>query len=132
MSDVIRDITDYSMSEDYELLWDLAQKQSVVCEVDYDSRNNDPSKPIRDIAATRSHKHRDEIVVEVEVRGYGYIYATDKEDFLMQCRRSRLKFILPHIRKKERCIHYSCRLCLLGSGICSGCEGCKEYEPDGL
>ena len=80
------------MSEDYALLWDLAQRQGVVCEVDYNFYHDD-SPPIRDIAQTLFRSGN----VAISARGTCYFEEDNKEEFIRLCKRYKLKFILPSI-----------------------------------
>lgn len=90
MSKFIRGIENYSMSEDYALLWELAQIQGVVCEVDYNFYRDD-SPPVRDIAQTIFRSGN----VAISARGTCYIEESNIEEFFRLCRRYNVKFILP-------------------------------------
>ena len=70
---LVREIVGYPMSRDYRLLWSLAQRQSVVCIVDYHGgAQRDLSEappPMRDIAHTIRNQDGN---VSVSARGVGY------------------------------------------------------------
>lgn len=85
----IRDIGGYITSEDYELLFKLAQKHSVICEVDYREGYRDIAHTIFDINMSRISNY------EIVARGIVYIYATTKEDFIEQCKENHVKFLVP-------------------------------------
>ena len=74
----------YKTSQDYELLWNLAQSHFVICLVDY---RRDPQ--IQDVAKTRSANG----LIEVSARGISYIWAESKEDFISQCFNCNLKWL---------------------------------------
>ena len=78
----------YNVSRDYEALYDMAHSKSVVCFVDYSE--------CRDIAATLVRRED----IEISARGIGYVWATSKAEFVMQCRRLNVEFIpLPNNAK---------------------------------
>lgn len=81
----IRNIANYPMSEDYELLFELAQNQSVVCEVSYHGK-------YKDVAQTLFT----EDWFEMGIRGLAYFTETTKDDFIKQCRESKVRFIVPN------------------------------------
>ena len=72
----------YASSRDYEYLYEAAKKTSIVCIVD--------SFECRDICATSFHGD----CHQVNARGIGYIYASSKEEFLEQCQKLNLEFLL--------------------------------------
>lgn len=79
----------YNVSRDYDALYDMARSKSVVCFVDYHE--------CRDVAATIARTGGD---VEVSARGISYVWATSKDDFVMQCRRLNVEFIpLPNVKR---------------------------------
>jgi hypothetical protein len=84
----IRNIKDYPVSTNYEKLWELAQKQGVICIVDYDRIN---SWLVRDVCSTIFSQHN----YEVSARGIAYISAETKEEFLEQCKKRCLVWVLP-------------------------------------
>jgi hypothetical protein len=92
MSEIIRGIKNYPMSEDYALLWSLAQQQGIVCEVDYNFYRDD-SPPVRDIAQTLFRGGN----VAICARGTCYIEESSQDEFIRLCKRYNLKFILPSI-----------------------------------
>lgn len=83
---LIRGIDNYLFSTDYEALWELAQKQSVVCDVSYYG--------CRDIAQTICSLGPNP-VVQVSARGIGYVYADSLEDFVVGCQGCDLRWIVP-------------------------------------
>ena len=93
MSHVIRDLFGYKFSNDYEQLWWLAQKQSVACRVTY-SDNFFPAEVdlCQDICQTIFSS----LGVSVSVRGCSYISAETLKEFIVQCKRSNLEWIVPH------------------------------------
>jgi len=71
----------YSVSRDYAALYEMAQSQSVVCFVDYHE--------CRDVACTLVRRGD----IEIGARGIGYVWATSKGEFVLQCRRLNVEFI---------------------------------------
>jgi hypothetical protein len=93
MSAVILDLLGYMFSNDHELLWELAQKQSVVCRVAYTAKLlSGGSYTCWDICQTISTPQR----VSVSVRGCSYVEAETLKDFVFQCEHLKLEWIVPH------------------------------------
>lgn len=95
---VICDIEGYTTSRDYAALWELAQKQSVVCVVDYDWR--DGTKASRDIAQTIASPWSiggmdNRITIGVRVRGIEYAGGKNCEQFVASCERCNLEWLIP-------------------------------------
>ena len=91
---VIRGLSGYVFSSDYDLLYRFSRIQSVVCEVDFRFNDNDPSEArCRDICATRYVPHAD--THSVGCRGRSYIEAESLDSFVSQCQRSNLRWIVP-------------------------------------
>lgn len=78
----------YKASRDYEALYDAAQKQSVVCFVDYHE--------CRDVACTLVRRNSYGTETEIGARGLTYIAGMSRDEFVMQCRRYNVEFILPN------------------------------------
>jgi hypothetical protein len=81
---VVRAITNYNTSRDYELLFELMQKSSIVCIVDYNFA--------RDVAQTLC-KCGD---YQICARGIGYLWAENKEEFLKYCEMYNVEFVVPN------------------------------------
>ena len=81
---VVRAITNYNTSRDYELLFELMQKSSIVCIVDYNFA--------RDVAQTLCREGDYQICV----RGMGYIWTDKKEEFLKDCKAYNVEFVVPY------------------------------------
>lgn len=75
----------YPLSKDYEKLYKLSKKQSVICIVDY--------YECRDICKTAYVEGED--WVEVRARGIGYIWAISLEEFIAQCQSVNLEWVTP-------------------------------------
>lgn len=90
----------YHTSKDYEKLFELVQKQRVICIVTYIDKI-DKTVEFRDICA--SSVLTTENSIRIGCRGTGFIEAfpfegkTAKEDFLEQCNNYKLEFIDPNI-----------------------------------
>lgn len=89
------DILDFkydNLSQDYELLFELMQKQRIVCFI----KNKEG---LEEICATGRKFNKD--YISIGTRGIEYISAFDykdltpKEDFLKQCKEYQLKFLIP-------------------------------------
>ena len=81
---VTRTIENYELSQDYGLLYDLALKSSIVCVADYSD--------CRDVAQTIANDHG---YVHISCRGVCYADGVDRKDFIAQCKRANIAFILP-------------------------------------
>lgn len=97
---------DYITSKDYEKLFQLVQKQRVICIATYtDNIGKDNSILLKDICASSVLTKEDRI--SIGCRGTGYIEAfpydgkTTKEDFLKQCEDYKLEYIDPDMIKNK-------------------------------
>lgn len=90
---VVHDITGYAASKDYRALAELARQQSVVCEVDY--RIDPKDDATRDVARTLYREHNGEELFEIGARGTGYIQALGEAEFVRQCERINVSFLVP-------------------------------------
>lgn len=94
MIEVIRDIGGYTTSRDYAKLWELAQKQSVVCVVDFDWRDGDVSRDVAHTIWNGRHLH-------VSCRGVSYADGDSLADFERSARRSNLEWLVPNPEAAE-------------------------------
>jgi hypothetical protein len=78
----------YQTSTDYELLYELAQRESIICIVDY---LFDEETVCRDVAKTNCF---DGITV-ASSRGVTYLDAGSEKEFVSQCRRWNVEWIVP-------------------------------------
>jgi len=78
----------YSVSRDHDALYDMAQSKSVVCFVDYHE--------CRDVACTLVRRNSYGTETEIGARGLTYIAGMSQQEFVMQCRRYNVEFILPN------------------------------------
>jgi hypothetical protein len=78
----------YNVSRDHDALYDMAQSKSVVCFVDYHE--------CRDVACTLVRRNSYGTETEIGARGLTYIAGMSREEFVMQCRRYNVEFILPN------------------------------------
>ena len=86
-----RDIIGYEKSTDYKLLVELARKQSVVCIADYHGRYD-----YRDVAQTVWYEYRNgEEVFAINARGIDYVHVIGVDDFIDQCVKQNIEFLLP-------------------------------------
>lgn len=76
----------YRFSKDYELLWELAQKQEVIC---YYNDSDRPGCTIRKLGITQYDKCNDEIKLP------GNWYCDNKEDFERTCKLINFEFLIP-------------------------------------
>ena len=82
----------YSTSRDYEAFWNLAQKTSIICFLDYSKRS-------RDVAATMfSDNGIGDAAIKVSSRKLCYIYAETMQEFKGRCESLSVEFIVPHTR----------------------------------
>lgn len=90
----MKSITAYQTSRDYEKLFELMQKSSIICIVDYLGLDSSRDAHIsRDVAQTLCRKED----YQISARGIGYIWAETKEDFVNQCARYNVEFIAPNL-----------------------------------
>lgn len=91
-SDILSNfIPNYEWQDDYYHLWSLVKKERVICLVNYDNL-------CKDIASTHFNyvdRLKNPICVTVSARGICYILASNREDFIDQCKKNNLKYILP-------------------------------------
>jgi hypothetical protein len=80
---IIKNLDNYKFSTDYYKLYDLAKKQSIICEVDYHN--------CRDIAQTIYTEYDD--YLSVSARGISYISSFSKEEFISACEHLNLKWL---------------------------------------
>lgn len=85
------EVTGYETSRDYELLFELAKRQSVICIVDY-------NKDCRDVAHTLFIGK----MGQISARGISYLHVfTDesdaKEKFVQYCGEINLEFLPPKV-----------------------------------
>lgn len=82
----------YITSNDYSLLWDMMREHVIVCLVNYDEPFN--GYQIRDVCQTPL-RFSESSFVDISCRGYAYISARDKDDFIRQCEKKNLEFFMP-------------------------------------
>lgn len=82
---IIRNVTGYQTSRDYSLLWSLAQKQSIVCIVDY-------CEDCRDVCHTIWNGR----YMQISSRGNGYVDGDTLDEFAKLCARSNVEFLIPN------------------------------------
>lgn len=85
-------ITGYPVSRDYDLLAFLMQRQSLLCIVDYGKDGG-----IRDVGKTLWSADRSGGVWQLSARGIGYIYAFSREEFIAECAKANVEFIVPKL-----------------------------------
>lgn len=84
----------YITSTNYELLFHLAKRQPVVCEVDFvDAPWDKEEAPQRDICKTRYSAHFREH--HIEARGNTYLQANSQEEFTALCKHNNLQWVVP-------------------------------------
>jgi hypothetical protein len=82
-------IEGYKTSKNYELLFQLMQKSSIICIVDFISGTE---KPPRDIAQTIYSENGS---YGIYARGCFSIYAKSKDHFIKECIKYNVEFIEP-------------------------------------
>jgi tetrahydromethanopterin S-methyltransferase subunit F len=90
----------YKTSKDYEKLFQLVQKQRVICIVTYVEKIGKYSEIIlRDICASGTLSTKENIRIGSRdigfVEAFSYEHKTIKEDFFEQCKHYKLEFIDP-------------------------------------
>lgn len=84
----------YETSKDYNALFELIQKCSVICIVHDDSMYGKTAKKASR-AACASIYNNVKKTVQISSKGRAYIHAYDKKDFIKQCKNVDLEYILP-------------------------------------
>lgn len=92
----VHEISGYKTSRDYKRLWELAQRASVICIVDYGDSH------YRDVAQTIFSNYDNNLALEIKVRGVGYIYGDGKSDFIAKCTRYNVEFVEPNMEGGAR------------------------------
>ena len=91
--ETIHVIDGYPTSTDYTKLYDLAQEQSIICLAPYRGFEG-----CIDVART--------IVtlpfLSISARGISYVHADNKDDFIEQCVKAKVRFIIPTEQQKSR------------------------------
>ena len=85
MNEPVRNVDVYRTSKDYKKLYQRMQKTSLVCIVDYDTHGGS-----RDVARTIWYND----MASVSARGVCYVSAIDEKQFVEQCEKTNLKWIL--------------------------------------
>lgn len=80
----------YRTSKDYQRLARLAKHCSIICIVDYKA-GPDGDMVIRDVAQTLCHSE----TIQISARGICYVYSFGAHDFVKQCERLNVEFIVP-------------------------------------
>jgi hypothetical protein len=83
-------IEGYKTSKDYELLFQLMQKSSIICMVDYLNYLGESNK--KDIAQTF---YSEDNFCRICARGITYVWGENKEHFIRECIKSNVEFIEP-------------------------------------
>ena len=82
-----RNIENYETSQDFGLLYDLAQRSSVICIANYEG--------CRDIAHTIADERG---YVHISCRGTCYADGRNKKEFVADCERQGIAFIPPNVK----------------------------------
>lgn len=90
MTTIFKLSPNYRLSTDYHLLAKLARSDAIICALDY-------SDGCRDVAHTlySPASHNEPELFQVSARGHGYIYAHGDGEFIKQCARANLGFLIP-------------------------------------
>jgi len=81
----------YVMSKDYFSLYHLVKVSRIICIVNYDTKID--GYQIRDVC--QSSPRKDNEIIDIGCRGYSYIWATNKDDFIEQCKKKDLEYFVP-------------------------------------
>ena len=90
---IIREIDESGTSHDYERLFELAQKQSVICVVDHKWPDGDKTRGIARTVFESSENGSSTLYVQCS--GTCYIWAKSKEQFLEDAQSFNLAFVDP-------------------------------------
>ena len=86
----IREITGYATSKDYEALFKAVRSQSIVCIVNFGS----PDGKYNSMDVAHSI-YTDDGLIQISCRGTCYVWAKDLDDFVRQCEREAVEWIVP-------------------------------------
>lgn len=82
----------YATVRDYDFLWTLLKTTPVICISSLIQDGVQPDKWHRDIAVTQwAHG-----MAKIGARGLCYVWAADKEQFIEECKRCDVEYILPN------------------------------------
>lgn len=116
-------MNNYNTSKDYELLWELAKTQEIIC-IGYESDNS-----IRLLTAYYDKSDNTKCVKDND--GYCFISTIYKDDFEKECKDFDLEFILPNnvIKNKDKCA--VCKFCQTPfiDEPCDNCKHASNWQP---
>lgn len=81
----------YETSKDYQLLFELMKRNRIICFIPFDEEFED-GYILKDVCQTKA---TDEGYFDVSARGYSYITAFNREDFIKKCESAKLEFVNP-------------------------------------
>jgi hypothetical protein len=133
---VVRDITGYGTSKDYKALFKIVRSQSIICLVDFDSHAGSVGGGhcSRDVARSI---YTDDGLIQISARGTCYVWAKDVDDFVQQCEKQQLEWVVPMPRELTaengakaaligeifEYVRYECPNCSGGILDCFVCDG---------
>lgn len=87
----------YFTDKNYDDLWAIAQRQGIVCIVNYSSPQfgDSPNPPCRDVAHTIALVGEKAVQISVSARGITYFSAMSQDEFIRECERVNLDWIKP-------------------------------------
>jgi hypothetical protein len=88
----------YETSKDYDTLYYLVKVSRIVCFVNYGEAfvgGEYDGFQIRDVCQSNVRFTEYDNNIDIGCRGYSYIYARNKEDFIKQCIKKDLTYIIP-------------------------------------
>ena len=100
---LIRTVKGYATSTDYRKLWELAQRQSVVCLVQHQVQyrwatgQNSVGGNLMDVAQTIAMPDDSGKVwcIDISCRGSNYVQGFGIDDFAEQCQRANVQWLVP-------------------------------------
>ena len=103
MGGLVRQVKGYPTSTDYAALWEIAHRQAVVCLVEHRPRHRWPNSTdinhgVMDVAQTVAMPDDSGKVwcVDISCRGISYVQGFGLPDFVEQCERASVQWLVPH------------------------------------
>lgn len=90
----MRTIEGYNTSRDYAKLWALAQKQDVVCFVDYGMLSRDVCNTSTCMVGIKCQGKKSDYV-DIVARGICYLSANTESEFIDLCKEEKVEWIVP-------------------------------------
>ena len=119
---VVREVTGYTTSKDYEKLFELAKEQSVLCLCEFGRGDY----KCMDIA----HTIWSGTLMKISARGTVYVWADTLEYFVEQCKTYGVEWIPPNHVDADQCSLFHPIRGVCGAGSPDICGHCGKYKNE--